>query len=86
MVLKLFHKANIHCNSKRKYEGSAIIILIPLARSTKYIRRTFDHSEVIDGPYPNHMPDIMNLAQAVLQIFCSQGYFTIQYAKVGKGR
>ena len=36
--------------------------------------------------YPNCMPDIMILAQAVLQIFCSQGRFTSQNDKVGKGR
>ena len=30
--------------------------------------------------------DIMILAQAVLQKVCSQGCFTIQNAKVGKGR
>ena len=34
--------------------------------------------------YPNCTPDIMILAQAVLQIFCSQGCFTTQNDKVGK--
>ena len=34
--------------------------------------------------YPNCLPDITILAQAVLQIFCSQGCFTTQNAKVGK--
>ena len=34
--------------------------------------------------YPNSMHGIMNLAQAVLQIFCWQDYFTTQDAKVGK--
>ena len=33
--------------------------------------------------YPNCMPDIMILAQVVLQVFCSQGCFTTQNAKVG---
>ena len=32
--------------------------------------------------YSNCMPDVMILAQAVLQIFCSQSCFTIQNAKV----
>ena len=36
--------------------------------------------------YPNCMPDIMILAQVVLQIFCSQGCFSTQNDKVGKGR
>ena len=36
--------------------------------------------------YPNCMPRIMILAQAVLQIFCSQCFFTIQIDKVGKMR
>ena len=31
------------------------------------------------------MPDIMILAQVVLQLFCSQGYFTIQDPKSEKG-
>ena len=35
-------------------------------------------NQVIYIMYPNCMPDIMILAQAVLQIFCSQGCFTIQ--------
>ena len=34
--------------------------------------------------YPNCVPDIMILPQAVLQIFCSQGCFTTQN-DVGKG-
>ena len=32
------------------------------------------------------MPDIMVLAQVVLQIFSSQGFFTVQNTKVGTGR
>ena len=36
--------------------------------------------------YPNCVPDIMILAQVVLQIFCSQGCFTTQNDKVGKVR
>ena len=28
--------------------------------------------------YQNSIPDIINIAQAVLQIFCSQGCFIIQ--------
>ena len=36
--------------------------------------------------YPNCMPDIMILAQVVLQIFCSQCCFTTQNDKVWKGR
>ena len=43
-------------------------------------------NQVIYIMYPNCMPDIMILAQAVLQIFGSQGCFTIQNDKVGKGR
>ena len=35
--------------------------------------------------YPNCMPDMI-LAHTVLQIFCWQSCFTIQNAKVGKGR
>ena len=46
--------------------------------------------QVIYIMYPNCTPDkifiIMILAQAVLQIFCSQGCFTTQNDKVGKGR
>ena len=34
--------------------------------------------------YPNCRPNIMILAQAVLQIFCSQGCFTTQNDKVEK--
>ena len=36
--------------------------------------------------YPNCMSDIMIIAQAFLRIFCSQGYFSTQNDKVGKGR
>ena len=36
--------------------------------------------------YPNCMLDIMILAHAVLQIFCSQCCFVTQNDKVGKGR
>ena len=43
-------------------------------------------NQVIYIMNPNYMPDIMILAQAILQIFCWQGCFTIQNAKVGKGR
>ena len=43
-------------------------------------------NQVIYIMYPNCMPDIMILAQVILQIFCSQGCFTTQNAKVGKGR
>ena len=39
-------------------------------------------NQVIYIMYPNCMPDIMTLAQAVLQIFMSYGCFTIQDAKV----
>ena len=38
--------------------------------------------QVIYTSYSNCMPDIMILAQAVLQLFCSQVSFTTQYAKV----
>ena len=31
--------------------------------------------------YPNCMPDIMILPQAVLQLFCLQGFFTTQNDK-----
>ena len=43
-------------------------------------------NQVIYIMYPNCMPDIMILAQAVLQTFCSQGCFTTQNDNVGKGR
>ena len=43
-------------------------------------------NQVICIMYPNSTPDIMILTQAVLQIFCWQYCFTIQNAKVGKGR
>ena len=36
--------------------------------------------------YPNCMSDIMILAQAVLQIFCSNGCFSTQYANIREGR
>ena len=42
-------------------------------------------NKVIYIMYPNCMPDIMILAQAVLQIFMSQGCFIIQNAKVRQG-
>ena len=42
-------------------------------------------NQVIYAMYPNCMPNIMILAQAVLQIFMSQCCFTIQNAKVGQG-
>ena len=35
--------------------------------------------------YPNCMPDIMILAQAILRIFCSEGCFSTQNDKVAKG-
>ena len=43
-------------------------------------------NQVICIMYPNSMPDVMILAQAVLQILCWQDCFTIQNAKVRKGR
>ena len=43
-------------------------------------------NQVIYITYPNCMPDIMILAQAVLLIFYSQGCFSTQNAKIGKGR
>ena len=43
-------------------------------------------NQVICFMYPNSMPAIMILAQAVLQIFCWQDCFTIQDAEVGKGK
>ena len=39
-------------------------------------------NQMIYSMYLNCMPDIMILAQAVLQIFCSQGCFTTQNGKV----
>ena len=50
------------------------------------IHRILWKVQIIYIMYPNCMPDTMILAQAVLQIFCWQSYFTIQNAKVGKGR
>ena len=41
-------------------------------------------NQVIYIMYPNCVPDIMILAQAVLQVFCSQGCFSTQN-KVGIG-
>ena len=35
--------------------------------------------------YPNFTPDIKILAQTILQLFCSQGCFSIQNAKIRKG-
>ena len=43
-------------------------------------------NEMIYILYPNCMAYIKILAQAVLQIFCSQGCFSTQNAKVKKGR
>ena len=43
-------------------------------------------NQVIYIMYPNCMPDIITLAQALLQIFCSQGCFSTQNDKVGKAR
>ena len=44
-------------------------------------------NQVIYVMYSNCMHDIMFLVlAAVLQIFCSQGCFTIQNAEIGKGR
>ena len=53
------------------------------------IGQTFDRilwkvNQVIYIMYPNCMPDIMMLAQAVLQLFCSQGCFTTQNDKSWK--
>ena len=41
-------------------------------------------NQVIYIMYPNCMPDIMILAQAVLQIFCSQGFFPHKTTKSEK--
>ena len=43
-------------------------------------------NQVICIIYPYSMPDIMILAEAFLQILCCQDCFTVQNAKVGKGR
>ena len=43
-------------------------------------------NQVIYIMYPNCVPDIMILAQAVLQLFCLQGCFSTQNNKVGIGR
>ena len=42
-------------------------------------------NQVVYIMYPNCMPDITILAQAVLQIYMSQDCFTINNSKVGKG-
>ena len=42
-------------------------------------------NQVICIMYSSYMPGIMSLTQAVLQLFCSQGCFTIQNAEVRKG-
>ena len=54
--------------------------------SVKYSQNFTKVNQVICIMFPNCMPDIMNLAQAILQIFCWQDCFTIQNAKFGKGR
>ena len=43
-------------------------------------------NQVIYTMYPNCMPDIISLVQAVLQTFCSQSCFSTKYAKLRKGR
>ena len=43
-------------------------------------------NQVICIMYSSYLPGIMSLAHAALQIFCWQGCFTIQKAKVGKGK
>ena len=43
-------------------------------------------NQVIYIMYPNCVPDIMILAQAVLQLFCLQGCFSTQNNQVGIGR
>ena len=48
--------------------------------SVKYSQNFMEVNQVIYIMHPNCIPDIMILAQAVLQIFCSQGCFTIQKA------
>ena len=54
--------------------------------SAKYSQQFMKFNPIIYIMLSNCMPDIMTLAQAVLQLFCSQCWFTIQYAKVGKGQ
>ena len=60
---------------------------------SNFYRVLWKVNQVISIMYPNCMPDIMILAQVVLQIFCSQGCFTTQNDKsqtqndtVGQGR
>ena len=62
-----------------------------LSPKREIIQSNFDRillkvNQVIYIVYPNCMPDIMILAQAVLQKVCSQGCFSTQNDKVGKGR
>ena len=52
---------------------------------SNYDRILWKVNQVIYTMYP-YMPSIMILAWTVLQIFCSQGCFTTQNAKVGKGK
>ena len=54
--------------------------------SVKFSQNCMKVNQVIYIMYLNCTPDTMILAQAILQIFCSQGCFAIQNAKVGKGR
>ena len=47
-------------------------------------RTLWNVNQVIYIMFPNSMPDIVILAQAVLQMFCWQGCFTIQNAESEK--
>ena len=53
---------------------------------SKFDRTLWKINQVTYIMYSNYMPNIMILAQAVLQIFCSQGCFSTQNYKVRKGR
>ena len=62
-----------------------------LSLKSRIIQSNFDRilwkvNQVIYIVYPICLPDIMVLAQAVLQIFCSQCCFSTQNDRVGKGR
>ena len=62
-----------------------------LSLKREIIQSNFDRilwkvNQVIYIIHPNCMPDIVFVAQAVLQIFCSQGCFTTQNGQVEKGR
>ena len=66
----------LYCTKFQHWKGETI-------QTIKFLPKV---NQVICIMYPNSMPDIKILAQAVLQVFCWQDCFIVQNAKVGKGR